>query len=316
MRKYPFKLTFAVLKEEKDGNGYDADISVVVPADYETANKAMYKSRALQYFSEWLKQNEYGSETYIIHLDDDSIVSEEYVRYVLGMNAECGQGSLRLRNYGYSLFSTLSDFGRIVTCDMYCSHSNSKNEPINVHGEGLVIRADVEENIGWDFVSKNMCNEDFLMGQSIFAKGYRFDYIPGGIFIAPPVTAKDFYHQRRRWIYGLFKSMPLAWKMNKKASAYLMFQNSLGWTVFVGCMIWLFSLLYRVSVPLLFIIIFTIGLAISFIEMQYGVYMARAKAKWHVAMFILQIPVTIFQSATFFYTLLFKPKSFDVIKKV
>lgn len=315
IRGYGLAVEFAVVREEADGNGYSAPV-VVVPTEYRTPRHSLYKARALHYFSEWLRREGYGEETYVIHLDDDSVVSREYARHVFGMEEDAGQGSLRLREYGKSLFSTLADYGRVADCDMYCAYANQRGRPLGVHGEGLVIRADVEEKIGWDFVPDGLCVEDYLMGQSIVASGHTFGYIPGGIFIAPPTNVTDFYRQRRRWLYGFWRSKREAYALNRRASALFLYWYVMGWTVGVGSFVWLYALIDRVPVPPVLLVIFTIGLALSFLEMQYGVYRTHAGAKWHVAMPLLQIPVMVFQSGVLFYTVLRRPRTYDVIAKV
>lgn len=316
IRGYNIPIKIVVIREEYDLNGYNSDETVIVPSSYETPNKSRYKPRALHYFSIWLKEHGYSLDTYVVHLDDDSTVSKKYIQYVLGMTAVAGQGSLRLRNYGYSLFSTLGDFGRSYSCDTYCAHSNAIGKPLGVHGEGLVIRADVEATIGWDFVPETLCSEDLLMGQSIAKKFGEFDYIPGGIYIAPPVTVGDFYKQRRRWMYSFFMSWNVARKINKKSTAFFTYMYSMGWAQAIGFVLWMGIMFSHLFVPLPLIIIFTIGLTLSFINMQYGVYKNHAGLKWHIIMLLLTIPVAIFQSGVFFYTLFTRPQQYDVIKKV
>ena len=316
MKLYKVQAKYVVVVEEEDGNGYHADEKVIVPSNYTTPKHSLFKPRALNYFSQWLKEKGYGSETYVIHLDDDSIVPEKYLKFVLGMKEEAGQGVLRLRNGGKSLFSTLADFGRVTSCDMYCAHYNSIGRPLGVHGEGLVIRADVESQIGWDFIGNTLNSEDFLMGQTIVSEGYKFGFIPAGIFISPPVNIKDFYKQRRRWMYSFEQSRKLAKKLNKGATNFFTFQYEMGWTVGIGAFIWLLTLLYHIHIFTPFIYLFTTGLVISFTEMQYGAWKTTKLLRWNIVMFFLQIPVMIFLSGTFFYEKLVKPKTYDIIKKV
>lgn len=123
------------------------------------------------------------------------------------MPYDAGQGVIRLKSYGKHLFSTLADMIRPSDCDIYCKYFNSKGKPKAVHGEGLVIRSDIEYEIGWDYAT--YCGEDFLIGQKIVDKGFRFGYIPYDIYISPPLNTKDFYKQRRRWMYGVLWSLNL-----------------------------------------------------------------------------------------------------------
>lgn len=316
MREYSTPLKFIVTIEEGDKNGYNADEEVIVPKNYVTPNHSLYKSRALHYFSQWLDKNGYGKETYVIHLDDDSMISEEYVKYVMGMKSDAGQGSLRLREYGQSTFSTLADFGRSYSCDVYCAYGNQIGKPIGVHGEGLVIRADIEAKIGWDFIGNKLDSEDYLMGQTIVHEGYSFDYIPGGIFISPPVTTRDFYKQRRRWMHSFFNSRDYGNKLNKESTTFFTYQYSMGWTVAFGFTFWMYMLTTHVMVPIAMDVVFTLAILMSYTGMLYGIIVNKTPKRWIILMIVLLIPVMLYQSGTFFYTILCPPKTYDVIRKV
>ncbi len=313
LKSYNFKNLYIYILVEYDNKTDYGVKSIVVPKDYKTDHHSKSKHRALHYFSEWLKKEGYGKETYVVHLDDDSVVSKKYLEYVMGMTAEAGQGAIRLRTYGHHLFSTLADFGRVVDCDTYCAFFNSRSTPFGVHGEGLVIRADVEEEIGWDY--QPTVAEDFIMGQNIYSKGYKFDFIPGGIYIAPPTNTRDFYNQRRRWHHHFFESIHLGYKLHKSATAWFAYQYSMGWAMALGLGIWIYVLIARPSIyPILFYIT-TFNLIVSFGLYQYAAYYIK-KLKYHLLMLLLQIPVTVYYSLTFFYYLLKKPKSDIYIKKV
>ena len=83
LKSYNFPmLEVLVLIEEYDKSKYSAN-TMVVPKSYKTKNNSLAKHRALNYFSEQLRQDEH---LYIIHLDDDSIVSKEYIINVLKMD--------------------------------------------------------------------------------------------------------------------------------------------------------------------------------------------------------------------------------------
>ena len=141
-----------VIKEAYDVASYRAT-EIVVPKDFTTKNGSWTKERALQYGVEWGCARGWGAETYVVHLDDDSLVTKEYLQFVLGMEEEAGQGSLRLRAHGVHLMSTLADMVRISDCNTWCRLFNERDSPKAVHGEGLAIRADVEQRIGWDYAT-------------------------------------------------------------------------------------------------------------------------------------------------------------------
>ena len=164
LRSYDMNLRIYVVKEEHVRHRYSA-MEITVPEDYETPNRSRTKLRALHYAIEWLHSNGCGKEAYICHLDDDSIVEKDYLRHVYGMDGVAVQGEIRLRDYGTHLMSTLADFICVSDCDVYCRHFNSRGKAMFVHGEGLVIRADVEYEFGWDYATYGA--DDVVMGNLV-----------------------------------------------------------------------------------------------------------------------------------------------------
>lgn len=313
LRSYMLPIRLFVIKEEYDTHKYPAE-EIIVPKDYRCPNGSRAKLRALHYGSLWFKEHGFGKETYICHLDDDSVVSREYLEYVYSMSYDSGQGHIRLREAGKHLFSTLGDMWRVSECASFCAYFNSKGKPMTAHGEGMVIRADVEEKIGWDYGTYGA--EDVIMAQLIVKNGYTFGYIPGPIFIAPPLSAKDFYKQRRRWIWAMLWATPFIEKINRKYVYWALYRYAIGWTGFVG---------FFLSLPAYFIhfqysyaiIAFSMFNTINyFFFYQYGIF--KTNKKWSLLMFILQYPVSLYEGGTMIYSLLFPPNKmkYDVIKKV
>ena len=293
-----------VLIEDYDHSHYNAD-TIVVPESYQTGRNSQNKHRALHYFSQWLKDNGYGSETYVIHLDDDTYVTGEYIQHVFSMVEHAGLGTVRLREYGHSLFSTLADFGRITDYDSYVSFFSHRHRPIGVNGEGLTIRADIESELGWDFGP--VAAEDLVMGQRIFAAGYSFGYIPGYVMIAPATTAMDFYRQRRRWVDHFFRSARDVWKLRKAAVLWFGYLYLFGWGTLTGLIIWALVIFVGYNPPVPVLIILTYELIMAFMSKQYGAWTVKEK-RYRLIMLIMQIPVAIFESGTFFYWVLARPK--------
>ena len=303
-RSYGFDVDIRVLIEDYDHSHYNAD-TIVVPESYQTGRNSQNKHRALHYFSQWLKDNGYGPETYVIHLDDDTYVTGEYIQHVFSMVEHAGLGTVRLREYGHSLFSTLADFGRITDYDSYVSFFSHRHRPIGVNGEGLTIRADIESELGWDFGP--VAAEDLVMGQRIFAAGYSFGYIPGYVMIAPATTAMDFYRQRRRWVDHFFRSARDVWKLRKAAVLWFGYLYLFGWGTLTGLIIWALVIFVGYNPPVPVLIILTYELIMAFMSKQYGAWTVKEK-RYRLIMLIMQIPVAMFESGTFFYWVLARPK--------
>jgi len=317
LKSYDKNIKTAVVIEYNDKNEYNCDYIIRVPENYKTKNNSKYKSRALQYFSEWLKQNNFGKETYVLHLDDDSYVEKKYIDYIYGMEEEAGQGILRVNGLSNHPLTRMSDYARTSSCMIYCSAHNHKHKPLGVHGEGLAVRADVEIEIGWDFpTTKQLIDEDYLFGQTV-AKKYRFGFIPSYINIIPPFSTKDFYKQRRRWLRGFVDNASLNLNTNLRGSIFFLYQYLMGWVVPVGFVVWMIILFTYQSVPLYFTIIFSAGLLLSLIEYEYGLFKSNYKYKVidAVLLLFLLIPIQLYQSGTFFYSIFTRVRTFDVIKK-
>ena len=310
-----FKVEFEtwVLKEEYDTFAYSAN-EITVPAQYRTPKNSFKKMRALHYGIEFLHARGYGPETYIIHLDDDSIINESYIRHVETMEEQSGQGSIRLRGYGMHLMSTLADMIRVSDCDIYCRNFNEHGRPKLIHGEGLVIRADVEYEIGWDYSGYGA--EDLIMGISVPARGYSFGYIPDYVYISPPTSAVDFYKQRRRWIYSIMNNRDTIMHTDRRAMAFITYRYAVGWAGIIGMMIWFVDLLLGHHMPIVYTVGGSFNLVMSLAIYEYGVW--HTSRRYTLWMAIMLVPIAFYEGGAFVYTLLRPPKknTFDVIRKV
>lgn len=306
------QVSLYVLKEAYDAHRYSA-AEIVVPADYHTPNGSWTKERALHYGAEWGRRHGWGWETYVVHLDDDSLVSKEYLRYVLGMRGWAGQGSLKLRDHGQHLFSTLADLIRVVDCETYCRWANERGRPVAVHGEGLVLRADVEQSIGWDYAT--YCGEDFLMGQEVRSRGWGFEHIPYDIYIAPPIRARDFLKQRRRWMWGIFSTAPRMWRRNRRTLVWLLYRYAVGWTGFLGFFLFVYTVIVHIPFPTWLASIALFNMASYFFAYQVG----AAKTRWRYMpeVLVLQFAVAMYEGACLPYAMIFRPdrRSFDTVEK-
>lgn len=310
-----FKLEFEtyVLKEAYDKFAYSAK-EITVPLEYKTKNGSFKKMRALQYGIEYLHALGFDSETYILHLDDDSIVNESYIRIVEVMSTHAGQGSIRLRGYGTHLMSTLADMIRVSDCEIYCKNFNEKGKPKLIHGEGLVIRADVEYDIGWDYGGYGA--EDLIMGISLPAKGYTFGHIPDYVYISPPTSTVDFYKQRRRWTYSIIDNRNIIEHLNRTAMLFIGYRYAVGWAGILGMSVWFVDLLLGVQMPWIYTVFGGFNLVMSLLIYEYGVW--KTSIRYALWMAVMLIPIAFYEGGTFIYTLLRPPKrnTFDVIRKV
>lgn len=314
IKEFRLPVTSFVIKEAADPVEYSAS-QIVVPVGYSTPNGSRKKMRALQYGIEWLHARGYGRETYICHLDDDSVPEREYLEHIFCMEAEAGQGVIRLREFGHHTLSSFADVGRVFGCDSFCRHFNSIGRPMEVHGEGLTIRADVEFQLGWDYGTYGA--EDLMMGQSVVRAGFRFAFIPHRVFIAPPLSARDFYRQRRRWAFSILWSIKEIRKIRPVSLYWLLYRYTTSWTGFVGLVILPLALLYgsQLDVPLAVLAISVFNTVSYFAGYQYGMGRTHRADMWK--MLLLQFPVAAYEGSAVVYGLLKPPNrtSFEVIQK-
>lgn len=312
---YALDIEQYVIKEERDEFRYSCQ-QIIVPKDYVTKNRSRNKMRALQYGIERFHALGYGKETYICHLDDDSIVTREYLEYIIDrMASGGGQGSIRLREFGHHIFSSLADIVRISNCEAWCRYHNRRNRPMFVHGEGLAVRADVEHEIGWDYATYGA--EDLIMGLEI-SKRYRFDEIPrGNIEIAPPTSTKDYYKQRRRWFWSIFKNEGRVRRLNLKTYLMYVYMYVVGVTGIVGFLLLPYSIILQPALATWLTPFWILNALCFFSYYQYGAYF-NGSVKYSILLFILQFPIAFYDGATVIYALLFRPDftTFETIKKV
>jgi beta-1,4-mannosyltransferase len=74
--------------------------------------------------------------------------------------------------------------------------------PTNMHGSNLLVRADIEDSVGWDFKGIR-ASEDQRFGYEVWRKiGSVFGWHGGLLEEQPPFTVSDWISQRRRWLIG------------------------------------------------------------------------------------------------------------------
>jgi egghead protein (zeste-white 4 protein) len=188
---------------------------VMVPKAYETPKGAKYKTRANQYAME-LRQREGDNtaDSYVYHIDDDTSVGADTVASLAEFIATCRDGR-------YYLAQGVLAFPRELTSSTLCWLADSVRpgdditrfsfftvmlgRPLGgLHGEHLVVRADIEESIGWDF--PNTVIEDAYFALE-FAERYpgKSTVLNSLCYGASPSSVADFVRQRRRWVEGLLR---------------------------------------------------------------------------------------------------------------
>jgi cellulose synthase/poly-beta-1,6-N-acetylglucosamine synthase-like glycosyltransferase len=192
---------------------FDGAVTIYVPENYSTFNNAKYKARALQYAIEQREKNQENTiDTWIYHLDDESMITKQGLLAILDHadnNREpIAEGLITYPNKinsGSKLVKYL-DSVRPTFCYSCCAMLESQKKPDWLHGSNLLLRADIEKSIGWDF--PDTCAEDSLFGYVAHKKyGKIFGWHGGILEEQSPFTFSDFIKQRQRWIKGNIENL-------------------------------------------------------------------------------------------------------------
>ncbi len=190
---------------------------VVVPREYETPNQTRFKARANHYALE-LRRNdgETSSSTSILHMDDDTAADDDTVREVArfiranpwGRRAKhLAQGVLTYdRSRSPNRWTWLADSIRASDdTTRFAALTGGGLPRAGLHGEMLLVRAIVEDEIGWDFGPDEIVEDSRFALE--FARRYphKSAWIAARCYGASPATIKDFIMQRRRWAEGIIR---------------------------------------------------------------------------------------------------------------
>ena len=166
---------------------------------------AVKKARSLQYtILERGEKEDNAASTWVLHLDDESIVTKQCLASIVHhINSEGEPISEGWIIYPHdftkaSLLTGLADCIRPIGC-CECREILKLNLVTHLHGSNLLIRADVEERVGWDY---NSIAEDSVFGIKAITLGYKIGW-HGGVLEEQPVRSiRDLAGQRRRWFNG------------------------------------------------------------------------------------------------------------------
>jgi hypothetical protein len=180
----------------------------VVPEEYTTSNYTLYKARALQYATELRKSLSNATEkTWVYHQDEETLVGEDTILGLLDFIVNPGEkvmGSgiiLYPQNWSRNYLSiqettrSANDIGLIGQIKAF------GYSLLGYHGSHFIIRADIEEKIGWDFGPSRSEDLVFFV-KAKMALGKVMKPLKGFAYEKPPLTFKDQQKQRKRWILG------------------------------------------------------------------------------------------------------------------
>jgi cellulose synthase/poly-beta-1,6-N-acetylglucosamine synthase-like glycosyltransferase len=228
----------------------DADEAIVVPASYEC--NALKKARSLNYAAQRYKEVVRGLEkTWIFHIDEESVVLpqtvEAIVKYIASEDGVLAEGPILFPStMSKNTLSGVADSIRSSSCYFCVSTITGKSPPSHLHGSNLLMRADVETDIGW--ANDKSIAEDQLFGYYAHEKYPRFGWHGGIVLESSPSSIAGLMRQRKRWVVGTLQN----WKhMNAKLKRETGFRLSIWTTGFFATMVsiplWILTVFYFVS---------------------------------------------------------------------
>lgn len=187
---------------------------IMVPEAYSTPAATAHKARALQFAQELRREDDEGQDgIWLLHMDDDTGVGADTARELADLIARHGedmdlaQGVLTFpRQLAVSRLAWFADAVRPADDMTRFAALTGSGTPLGgLHGELLLIRASIEDEIGWDF-GPHAISEDaqFALKFASLHPG-RSKWFPGRSYGASPATVTDFIRQRRRWSNGLLE---------------------------------------------------------------------------------------------------------------
>jgi cellulose synthase/poly-beta-1,6-N-acetylglucosamine synthase-like glycosyltransferase len=302
--------------------------TIVVPKDYSC--NAVCKGRALQFAVETRKKEGLNSkDLYVFHLDDESIISKQTLCSILSYLEDnpkpISEGLIiyPVQKEEKIKVSNLMDTLRPFYCSE-CLDFMSGGNPAYIHGSNLLLRSDIEEEVGWD--NGKTFAEDTLFAINAKSKfGSKiFGWHGGVIEEKSPLNLKDLVKQRKRWYYGLIQNMkyfPPKEKARQIVRALVWPSGLISGIVSVMAFFLYQSILnpsIQMSLIRFFFIITSVMWLLSY---QIGAYLngkylpVKKRINFHLLALVFAFVIGLLECLTPILSVLNKPKTFEVINK-
>jgi egghead protein (zeste-white 4 protein) len=170
----------------------------------------MFKARALHYC---LSPNIsiLSPDDWIVHLDEETLLSESVLhgitQFILDPESNIGQGVITYGETGIENWLTTLLDGIRVALDygLFRFSMQIFHRPVfGFKGSFIVVKSEIEEEIGFDFGPKECIAEDLRFALAAWNAGYRFDFVEGVMKEKSTFSLVDFVKQRKRWFIGHF----------------------------------------------------------------------------------------------------------------
>ena len=296
--------------------------TIRVPVEYSC--NAVFKGRALQYAVERrsVEKKNTGS-IYVFHLDDESLVSEQTVCSILSYLEESpapiSEGLILypLRENEIIKISNLLDTIRPFCC-FECIDFMKRGNPAYMHGSNLLVRSDVEENVGWN-------NGKTVAEDSLFAIAARrklgsgvFGWHGGVVEERSPYNLRDIFRQRKRWFYGLVQNLKYLALWDK----VLQVARALTWSSgFISGLVSIFVLLIPQDIPVVLRIFFLMASVLWLLSYQIGAFLNSKhlprlkRLQFHLLTLASTPLIGMIECVIPILSVIRRPRTFEVIEK-
>jgi cellulose synthase/poly-beta-1,6-N-acetylglucosamine synthase-like glycosyltransferase len=193
-----------------------------------------------------------------------------------------------------------------------------RGNPAYMHGSNLLLRSDVEEEVGWN-------NGKTFAEDSLFAIAARrklgsgvFGWHGGVVEEKSPYNLRDIFRQRKRWFYGLIQNL----KYLALREKILQVTRALIWSSgFVSGLVSIFALLIPQNIPVVLRIFFLMASVLWLLSYQIGAflnsrYLSRLKRlQFHLLTLASTPLIGMIECAIPVLSLIRRPRTFEVIEK-
>lgn len=195
---------------------YTNDVQcVLVPNHYITLNNTHLKARGLQYMCEKFESYQDKDNTFIVHMDEESIIESQNIPLlhdaVLSSDADILSGQIYYPlEYNQShVFSRIMESNRCFI-EPECALGMITNYPKQGHGSNIVCRMSTELDVSWDFGEYNgqpFIAEDIFFIIKAQTMGYKTGWHGVPMIEQPAFTVRASIKQRDRWVIGTLQAI-------------------------------------------------------------------------------------------------------------
>ncbi|HLI45760.1 MAG TPA: glycosyltransferase family 2 protein [Geobacterales bacterium] len=189
----------------------DGNVRLIeIPRDFTTKKDTKYKARALEYAN--LIRRKLGlnkANVWVYHQDEETCVGEDTIMGILEFankgNKHIGCGMIIYPLDWKNEVTYAEEMLRSADDLRLLSLIKQGKLPFGYHGSHFLTRADIEDEIGWDFGENRA--EDMLFYLNAQKKSKELGLLKGFAYEKAPQNVIDFLKQRSRWIKGAFDTL-------------------------------------------------------------------------------------------------------------